>query len=217
MSDHQDPARASDSASSTIQQKLKAVADVLPAVGFFGVFFLLGRDLVFATVGLLVGLILQLAIYKLIRQAIPTWMKILTVVALVFATLTLLFQDPNFIKIRATVSGFIVGCVFAGSVLVNKNILQLLLGKMIVFPDRTWSVITLLSSIPLFLNAILNLFLGNLVPWVDWQVSDDIWVGYRAVSGFLVLGVGIALILSYLAITKQKPSLKHEANSSNKS
>ena len=174
-------------------------------IGFFGVFLILGRDMILATSGLLVGLLLQLVIYKLIHQPIPKWMKILTVVALVFAAMTLVFRDPDFIKIRSSVSGFLIGCFFVGSVLIKKNVLELMLGKMIVFPRKTWNMITLLWSVPVFLNAGLNLFLANLVPGINWQISDDMWMGYRAVSGFIVVGVSFGLVILYLVVTKQRP------------
>ncbi|MCY3858935.1 MAG: septation protein IspZ [Gammaproteobacteria bacterium] len=187
------------------KRRLKTLADLLPMIGFFGVFLILGRDMILATSGLLVGLLLQLVIYKLIHQPIPKWMKILTVVALVFAAMTLVFRDPDFIKIRSSVSGFLIGCFFVGSVLIKKNVLELMLGKMIVFPRKTWNMITLLWSVPVFLNAGLNLFLANLVPGINWQISDDMWMGYRAVSGFIVVGVSFGLVILYLVVTKQRP------------
>ena len=187
------------------KRRLKTLADLLPMIGFFGVFLILGRDMILATTGLLVGLLLQLVIYKLIHQPIPKWMKILTVVALVFAAMTLVFRDPDFIKIRSSVSGFLIGCFFVGSVLIKKNVLELMLGKMIVFPRKTWNMITLLWSVPVFLNAGLNLFLANLVPGINWQISDDMWMGYRAVSGFIVVGVSFGLVILYLVVTKQRP------------
>ncbi len=187
------------------KRRLKTLADLLPMIGFFGVFLILGRDMILATTGLLVGLLLQLVIYKLIHQPIPKWMKILTVVALVFAAMTLVFRDPDFIKIRSSVSGFLIGCFFVGSVLIKKNVLELMLGKMIVFQRKTWNMITLLWSVPIFLNAGLNLFLANLVPGINWQISDDMWMGYRAVSGFIVVGVSFGLVILYLVVTKQRP------------
>ena len=194
------------------KRRLKTLADLLPAIGFFGVFLLFGRDMILATTGLLVGLIVQLAIYKLISQPIPKWMKILTVIALVFAAMTLVFRDPDFIKIRSSISGFLIGCFFVGSVLIKKNVLELMLGKMIMFPSKTWNMITLLWSVPIFLNAGLNLFLANLVPGINWQISDDMWMGYRAISGFIVVGVSFGLVILYLVVTKQRPQFGDALN-----
>ena len=205
MSEPKQAFHAPDLPATAAKRRLKTLADLLPAIGFFGVFLFLGRDMILATTGLLVGLLTQLVIYKLIKQVIPKWMKILTVIALAFAAMTLVFRDPDFIKIRSSVSGFLVGCFFVGSVLIKKNVLEIMLGKTIVFPSRTWNVITLLFSVPIFLNAGLNLFLGNLVPWVNWQISDDVWMGYRAVSGFVVGAVSFGLVIAYLVLTKQRP------------
>ena len=213
MSEPKQAIHTPDLPATTAKRRLKTLADLLPAIGFFGVFLVFGRDMIIATTGLLIGLLAQLAIYKLIRQAIPTWMKILTVIALVFAAMTLVFRDPDFIKIRSSVSGFLVGCFFVGSVLIKKNVLQLILGRMIVFPSRTWNIITLLWSVPIFLNAGLNLFLANLVPGFDWHISDDAWMGYRAISGFVVIGVSFGLVILYLVLTKQRPQFGDAINS----
>ena len=212
MSEPKQAFHTPDLPATTAKRRLKTLADLLPAIGFFGVFLLFGRDMILATTGLLVGLLAQLAIYKLIGQVIPKWMKILTVVALVFAAMTLVFRDPDFIKIRSSVSGFLIGCFLVGSVLIKKNVLELILGKMIMFPSRTWSVITLLWSVPIFLNAGLNLFLANLVPGIDWQISDDAWMGYRAISGFVVMGASFGLVILYLVFTKQRPEFSDAMN-----
>lgn len=217
MSEPKQAIHSPDLPATTTKRRLKTLADLLPAIGFFGVFLLFGRDMILATTGLLVGLLTQLVIYKLIRQVIPTWMKILTFVALVFAAMTLVFRDPDFIKIRSSISGFLVGFFFIGSVLIKKNVLKIILGKMIVFPSRTWNVITLLWSIPIFLNAGLNLFLANLVPGFDWQISDDAWMGYRAISGFVVAGASFGLVILYLVITKQRPQFGDDSHTSEES
>lgn len=196
---------------------LKSVADFAPAIGFFGVFFVFGRDMITATAGLAVGLVAQLAIYALIREKIATWMKILTVIALIFAGMTLIFDDPNFIKIRSSVSGFLVGCFFAGSVLIKKNILQIMLGKFINFPQRTWNIVTLLWSVPIFVNAGFNLFMANLLPWPNWALSDDVWMSYRVVSGFVVTGLSFGFVLAYLFATKQKPRFSDPSDSADAS
>ena len=183
----------------------KTIADLLPVIGFFGVFFFFGRDIILATGALVVGLLLQLAIYKLNRFEIPKWMLILTVVALAFASLTLLFQDPHFIKLRSSITGFLVGCFFVGSVLIKKNILKIIVGKVLIFPDRTWNHITILWSIPIFINAAANLVIANLMPGMNFQFSDDVWMTYRALGGLLVVGSSFALVIAYCALTKQRP------------
>ena len=209
MSEQLPSFQASDVPETTTKRRLKTLADLLPAIGFFGVFFFFGRDMIFATTGLLVGLLVQLVIYKSIRQVIPIWMKILLGIAFVFATMTLVFRDPDFIKIRSTISGFLVGCVFLGSVLIKKNILELILGKMLIYPTRTWNVMTILWSIPIFLNAGLNLFLANLLPWFDFGFSDDLWMSYRFVGSWVVMGTSFGLVIGYLAVTKQSPGKPH--------
>lgn len=177
----------------------------MPVIGFFGVFFFFGRDLYIATSGLVVGLCLQLLIYWLIQQHIPTWMKAMTAIAFVFATLTLVINDPTFIKIRSTVTGFLIGLILVGSVLIRKNVLQLILGKLMIFPTKTWNNITILWSLPIFANATLNLVIANQIPWLDMAFSDDVWMTYRFVSGFFVTGLSIGLVVLYLVITKQRP------------
>ncbi|MYD44661.1 MAG: hypothetical protein F4W90_12340 [Gammaproteobacteria bacterium] len=194
------------------RQYLKTIADLLPAIGFFGVFFIYERDMIVATVGLASGLAVQLLIYAVIKEAIPTWMKVLTAIAFVFAGLTLLFNDPNFIKIRASISGFLIACFFAGSVLINKNVLQAILGKFLIFPQKTWNVVTLLWSVPIFGNALLNLFMANLLPWPNWAIADDTWMTYRFISGFFVTAASFGFVFLYLFLTKQKFEFQRPEN-----
>ena len=195
-----------------LKRWVKFLADLLPTIGFFGVFLLFGRDLMHATAGLAGGLVLQLALYKVIGQRIPKWMKYLTGIAFAFAALTFALGDTDYIKLLSTVSGLLIGCVLVGSVLIKKNVFELILGKLIIFPTRTWNIITLLWSVPIFLNAGLNLVLANLIPWIDLQVSDDFWVGYRFVRGFISIAFSFGIVILYLVLTKQRPQFGDAVN-----
>ena len=189
-----------------MQDKWKSIADFLPALGFFGVFFLFGRDMMTATAGLVIGLLAQIAIYKLRRIPIQTWMWIVLGIGVVFGALTLLFQNPTFIKLRPTIVGTLFGVFIVGSVLIKKNVFKVLLGRFLNYPNKTWNVVAILWSLPIFGNAMLNLVIANQVPWWNLGFTDDFWVTYRLVGGFVVLGVSLALVATYLLITKQKLS-----------
>lgn len=194
------------------QRYIKSAADLLPVIGFFGVFFFFGRDIMIATTGLVIGLCTQIVIYLLLRIPIPTWMKVLTGIGVFFAVITLLFNDPVFIKVRSTVTGTLVGCVFLGSVLIKKNILQMILRHVIDFPQKTWNMITMLWVIPIFGNAALNLVIANQMPGVDMEFSHDTWMTYRLVGGFVVVATSLALVAIYLYLTKQKPQFTIEGS-----
>lgn len=188
--------------------KWKSIADFLPALGFFGTFFLFERDLILATGGLLIGLLLQFAIYKIRGIPIQRWMWFILGIGLLFGALTLIFQNPTFIKIRPSILGTIFGLGIVGSVLLNKNVFEMLLNKAIPYPTRTWNIIAILWSIPLLLNAFLNLIIANQIPWWNLGFSDDAWMTYRVVGGFVVVGISLALVVGYLVLTKQKPEFE---------
>ena len=187
-----------------MNDKWKSIADFLPALGFFGLFFLFGRDMMTATAGLVVGLIAQIAIYKFRSIPIQTWMWIVLGIGVFFGALTLLFQNPTFIKLRPSIVGGLLGVLIVGSVLIKKNIFKGLLGRFLNYPTKTWNVVAILWSLPIFGNALLNLVIANQVPWWNLGFTDDFWVTYRLVGGFFVVGLSFGLVATYLFLTKQK-------------
>ena len=195
----------------------KTIADLLPAIGFFGVFFIAGRDMLPASWGLVAGIGLQLFIYKIQGIPIPKWMLGLSVFAVALAGLTLYFQDPYFIKLRPTFVGLLIAAVVIGSVLIRKNIFKALLGKVLAFPDRTWNMIAILWSVPIIINALLNLVMANILTWPNFNFEDDTWVYYRMVGGFVVTGVSLGLAVGYVILTKQHKNLSfgEDANQTN--
>src|ERR1700744_102546 len=63
--------------------------------------------------------------------------------ALVFGTLTLVFHDPRFVKMKMTfVDASLAVAMFAGLFL-GKNPLKALMGEALVLPDQAWKTLTL--------------------------------------------------------------------------
>ena len=197
---------------SKLQRNIKSVADLLPVFGFFGVFFFFGRDIMVATSGLVAGLCTQIVIYLILRIRIPTWMKVVTSIGLFFAVVTLIFDDPVFVKVRSSVTGSLIGLILIGSVLIKRNVLELILREFVHFPKPTWNAITILWSLPIFANAALNLVIANQMPGINMEFSHDTWMTYRLVSGFGVVLLSFGLIALYLILTRQKPMLSMPQN-----
>ena len=192
----------------------KTIADLMPAIGFFGVFFISGSDMIAATWGLIAGLLLQFLIYKVNSIPIPKWLLSLAVLALALAGLTLVFQDSGFIKLRPTIVGLLIASLLLGSVLLRRNIIKMIVGSMINFPDKTWNTIAVLWCLPLIANALLNLVMANLLPWPNFNFTDETWVFYRLVGGFVVTGLSLGLTIGYIILTKQHKHLTGPGDSS---
>lgn len=169
---------------------------------FVVVFFAMGRDIFAATMALLVGLIIQITVYKIAKWEVQNYMYVILVIALASGGLTLILQDATFIKLRPTIVSVFISALIGGSQFIGeKNILERLLGSMLELPRRAWRELAWLWVIVLLANAALNVF-------ISYQFSDTFWVTYRVASGFVVPVLLLVLAAVYLRMTGQKPHLK---------
>jgi len=105
--------------------------------------------------------------------------------ALVFGTLTLVFHNSMFIKIKPTVMNLAFGLALFGGLILKKNPLKLLLGEAFALPDRAWRTLTINYGLFFFFVAGLN--------EVVWRTQPDAtWVIFRF-PGLLILSVVFSL------------------------
>jgi len=103
--------------------------------------------------------------------------------ALVFGSLTLIFHDKSFVKMKLTfVDGALAVVMFAGMAL-KKNPLKSLMGDAVRLPDAAWRTLTIRYGVFFLVCALANEFV--------WRTqSDERWGVFR-----LVL-LGAALLFS---------------------
>lgn len=92
--------------------------------------------------------------------------------ALVFGTLTLVFHDPNLLKIKITIQNLALSVILLGSLAFNKAAFKYLLGSAFHLTDEGWRGLTLRYGLFFLCVAIVNETI--------WRTqSDDFWVAFR--------------------------------------
>lgn len=92
--------------------------------------------------------------------------------ALLFGTLTLLFNDPVLLKLKLTIQNGLLAVVLLGSLPLRRYPFKYLLGEAIRITDEGWRGLTLRYGLYFAAVAIVN--------EIVWRTqSDDTWVAFR--------------------------------------
>lgn len=156
-------------------------APIAFAVAFFGS----GRDFQFATWVLVGASALALLVGYLVERRLAPLPLIAGIFALVFGSLTLIFHDPSFVKMKLTFQNAAFAIALLGGVMLRKNPLKLLFGDSLKMDDEAWRTLTIRYSLYFVAIAVAN--------EIVWRTqSDDFWVGFR----IAVLPLAIAFSLT---------------------
>ena len=177
---------------------MKQFVDFLPVVAFFGVYVL--TDIYTATTALMIATALQVGYFKLRGLRVTGQMWLVFWGAMIFGTMTLVFRNPLFIQWRPSVVNWVMALTLVGSRFVGTgDIVQRLLGKMLVLPDRAWRALTWGWAAMFVASGTLNLY-------VAYNFSEEAWVTYKFISGFVVPILLVGGSVAYLVATKQLPT-----------
>lgn len=92
--------------------------------------------------------------------------------ALVFGTMTIVFKDPDLLKIKITVQNVALSVILLGSLLFNKAAFKYILGSAFNLTDAGWRGLTLRYGLFFLAVAIVNETI--------WRTqSNDFWVAFR--------------------------------------
>ncbi|HVI31917.1 inner membrane-spanning protein YciB [Phenylobacterium sp.] len=139
---------------------------------FLVAFFVTGRDLTKATWALVAGSALALVVGIAVERRVAPFPAIAGGAALVFGGLTLVFDDPRFLKIKPTVMNGIFGLALLVGLAMRKNPLKLILGDSLRMPDEIWRRLTVRYALMFLALAALN--------EAVWRTqSDSVWVLFR--------------------------------------
>lgn len=161
------------------RRTVRSIVDYGGLVAFLIGFFLSGRDLVEATKWLIAGSALALTIGLIVERRIAPLPAISGGAALAFGILTVVFNDPIFVKIKPTIMNLLFAAGLMGGLAFGKSPLKMLMGSSIQLPDEAWRKLTF--SYGLFFAALAGL---NEVIWRTQ--SDEVWVLFR-MPGILIL------------------------------
>ena len=146
-----------------------------------------------ATAVLMAGSVLVLAVSWWRTRKLEPLPLMVTVLALVLGSVTLLLHDPVFIKWKFSIIEWLLGLVLLGSQYVGaKPFVRRALESQFQLPDGVWRRLN-------FMWAAFFLFLGTLNVFVIYNFSTAAWVDFKfyGVTGLLLLfALAQALYLS---------------------
>ena len=166
------------------KEGLKSLFEMGPLILFFGVNYFYG---IFAgTAVLVISTIISLIISKILYKTIPMLAAFGCIAVVLFGTLTLIFDNDLFIKIKPTVVSLIIASVLLLGKLIGKNPLALVMRSSISLKDEGWTRLTWLWVIMFIFMAI-----ANEVAWRN--LTTDQWVSFKA-FGIPILSVIFGLL-----------------------
>lgn len=150
---------------------LKLITEVGPLAVFFignakyGIFY--------ATGAFMIATAIAIPISWKIEGKLPIMPIVIGVFVVFFGSLTLLFQDDTFIKLKPT----IVNLVFASGLIISRvffkiNVLKIVFDKAFNLSERGWRILNIRWSMFFIFLAILNE-----IVWRNY--STDTWVTFK--------------------------------------
>jgi intracellular septation protein len=167
--------------STTTHKWVRAVVDYGGLAAWLAAYFLGGRNLVHATWALVAGSAVSLLVGLIVERRIAPFPLIAGGAGLFFGTLTLIFHNPVFLKVKPTVMNLAFGSILLVGLALKKNPLKLLLGDAFPMADEGWRKLTLRYGLFFLFLAGLNEIIWRTQP-------DTIWVLFRF-PGLMVLTV----------------------------
>ena len=163
---------------------MKFLYDFFPIVLFFIAYKLYGMYV--ATAVIIASSLLQVG-YSWFRHRKVEKMHLITlVIVLVFGGLTLILQDPVFIKWKPTVVNWLFATAFLGSQFIGaKTLVERMMSTQIDLPSPVWRRLNLTWVAFFVVSGAVNIY-------VAYNFSEDTWVNFKL---FGVLGLTIAFII----------------------
>ena len=173
-----------DSKNMNNKEGLKSLFEMGPLILFFGVNYFYG--IFTGTAVLVISTIISLIISKILYKSIPMLAAFGCIAVVLFGTLTLIFDNDLFIKIKPTVVSLIIASILLLGKLIGKNPLALVMRSSISLKDEGWTRLTWLWVIMFIFMAI-----ANEVAWRN--LTTDQWVSFKA-FGIPILSVIFGLL-----------------------
>ena len=163
---------------------MKFLYDFFPIVLFFIAYKLYGMYV--ATAVIIVASLLQVGFSWFRHRKVEKMHLITLVIVLVFGGLTLILQDPVFIKWKPTVVNWLFATAFLGSQFIGaKTLVERMMSTQIDLPPPVWRRLNLTWIVFFVVSGAANIY-------VAYNFSEDTWVNFKL---FGVLGLTIAFII----------------------
>jgi len=138
------------------------------------VFFIVNSraDIFTGTAWFMGAMVLSLLLSWLLLRRIAVMPLVTGVVVLIFGSLTLIFHDDTFIKMKPTVINSLFGAVLLGGLFFRQSLLRYVFGDVYKLKPDGWTILTLRWGLFFFFLAVLN--------EVVWRTqSTDFWVAFK--------------------------------------
>jgi len=153
---------------------LRMVIDYAAPLAFLAV-WLIKRDYLLATKVLMVGSVVAVIAGLVLQKRLAPLPLVAGGFAIVFGTLTLVFHDPKFIKMKMTFVDISFGVVVLSGLFFKRMPLKQLMGDALVMPDVAWRTLSLRYGLFFFAIAAIN--------EAVWRTqTDKIWGWWRVVA-----------------------------------
>lgn len=148
-----------------------------------------------ATAFFMVAMAISLVASWILLKRVAVMPVVTAVVLAVFGTLTFVFQDTTFIKMKPTIVNGLFGTVLLGGLLFGQSLLKYVFGEVYKLKPEGWLALTLRWGIFFFVLAALN--------EIVWRLFPDQWVNFK-VWGIMPLTVVFSMLQLPL-LTKYAP------------
>ncbi len=181
---------------------MKQFIDFIPLIIFFAFYKMYG--IIVATGALIIATAVQIALTYFIYKKVEKIQLVTFIIVAFFGTLTILLDDPNFIKWKVTIVYMLFALGLFVTNMIGKPVIKGMLGKEITLSDTAWANINRAWIAFFTLCAISNIY-------VAFYLSESVWVNFK-VFGLLIATFGFTL-LTGIYIYKQLPKEEKEPDS----
>lgn len=167
-----------------MNHKLKIALDMGPLAVFFIAYRLYGVQA--ATAAIMAATFFSLALTYWIEKKISPMPLISGVIIAIFGSLTIIFHDNSFIKMKPTMVNIIFASILLIGLSFKKPLLKFALGSALNLSDKGWKILSLRWGL-------FFLFLAGLNEYIWRNYTEDFWVNFK-VFGMLTLTMVFSLL-----------------------
>ena len=170
---------------------LKLALDIGPLVVFFAANARFG--IFRATAIFMATIVVAFVVSYVLTRHIAIMPVVTAVVVLVFGSLTLVFHDETFIKVKPTIIYGLFAAILGGGLLFGRSFIAIMFDQMFNLTPQGWRILTLRWALFFFAMAILN--------EIIWRTqTTDFWVAFKA---FGVIPLTMVFAIAQMPLTKR--------------
>ncbi|MCP3867159.1 MAG: septation protein A [Gammaproteobacteria bacterium] len=181
---------------------MKFLTDFFPILAFFVAYQM--YDIYVATAVAIAGSFIQVGYFWFKNHRVEKMHLVTLGLLVVFGGLTLILQDPLFIKWKPTVVNWLFAAVFAGShVIGKKTMVERMMSHAVDLPTIIWTRLNAAWSLFFVFSGALNLY-------VAFNFEESTWVNFKLFGMLGLTMVFVVLQALYMARHIQEQNATQE-------